>query len=315
MNLAAFMRHAALAESDREAVCVGSSCWATYGRLGARTAAIAGALRARGCTAGTCVALAMTNCPQFFETLFGAWHAGLVAVPINAKLHPAEFAYILDHSRARICFVTPDLAESIAGLADDIDTLDAVVSTGDPDYEAMAAGPGIDLTPAAPTDPAWLFYTTGTTGRPKGATLTHRDLVGHDHGLLRRRRRSSSNPATRIDAWPPRSRTVRGCYALSPCRPRRGCHVIPDTGHFDAGRDSLDLLQRCARRRPSSAAPTMVARLLNASGRARSVIPREPQDRSPTAAARCTSRTCCRGARHAGARGSFQLYRVRARRR
>ena len=52
MNLAAFMRHAALAEPDREAVCIGNSCWATYGRLGARTAAIAGALRARGCTRG-----------------------------------------------------------------------------------------------------------------------------------------------------------------------------------------------------------------------------------------------------------------------
>ena len=122
---------------------------ATYGRLGARTAAIAQALRARGCTPGTCVGIAMTNCPQFFETLFGAWHAGLVAVPINAKLHPNEFAYILGHSGARICFVTPDLVESIAGLADDIDTLDAVVSVDDADYEVMATGPGMDMAPAA----------------------------------------------------------------------------------------------------------------------------------------------------------------------
>ena len=145
MNIAAFMRHAAIAEADREAVCVGDTRWATYGRLGARTASVAAALRARGCAPGARVAIAMSNCPQFFEILFGAWHAGLVAVPVNAKLHPNEFAWILDHCGARLCFVTPDLIEGIAGLADDLDTLDAVVSVDDPAYEATATGPGMAM--------------------------------------------------------------------------------------------------------------------------------------------------------------------------
>ena len=107
MNLAAFMRHAAIAESEREAVCVGDTCWATYGRLGARTAAVAAALRARGHAPGSRVGLAMTNCPQFFETLFGTWHAGTgrgphqrEAPPERARLDPRPLRGedLLDHS-------------------------------------------------------------------------------------------------------------------------------------------------------------------------------------------------------------------------
>ena len=258
MNLAAFMRHAAIAEPDREAVCVGDSCWATYGRLGARTAAIAAALRARGCMPGTCVALAMTNCPQFFETLFGAWHAGLVAVPINAKLHPNEFAYILDHSESRICFVTADLAERIAGLAGDIDTLEAVVSVDDPEYEAMATGSGMDMAPAGPADPAWLFYTSGTTGRPKGATLTHRVLMAMtmayfadiDH---------VEHGDTLVQAAPVSHGS--GLYSLSHVA-KAACNVIPESGQFAP--DEIVSIVNARRGVSFFAAPTMLTRLMNA---------------------------------------------------
>ena len=260
MNLAAFMRHAAIAEPDREAVCVGNSCWATYGRLGARTAAIAAALRARGCTPGTRVAIAMTNCPQFFETLFGAWHAGLVAVPINAKLHRNEFAYILDHSGARVCFVTPDLAESIAGLAGEIETLDAVVSVGDPDYEAMATGPGVDMVPAAPADPAWLFYTSGTTGRPKGATLTHRVLMAMTMAYFADIDHVAPGD-TLIQAAPVSHGS--GLFSLSHVA-RAACNVIPESGHFAP--DEIFSIVNARKGSSFFAAPTMLTRLMNAPG-------------------------------------------------
>ena len=213
-----------------------------------------------GCTPGTRVAIAMTNCPQFFETLFGAWHAGLVAVPINAKLHRNEFAYILDHSGARICFVTPDLAEGIAGLADDIDTLEAVVSVDDPDYEAMATGPGMDMVHAAPADPAWLFYTSGTTGRPKGATLTHRVLMAMTMAYF-----------ADIDHVEPGDTLIQaapvshgsGLFSLSHVA-RAACNVIPESGHFAP--DEIFSIVNARKGSSFFAAPTMLTRLMNARG-------------------------------------------------
>ena len=151
-----------------------------------------------------------------------------MAVPINAKLHPNEFAYILDHSGSRVCFVTPDLVESIAGLAGDIDTLDAVVSVDDPDHEAMATGPGMDMAPAAASDPAWLFYTSGTTGRPKGATLTHRVLMAMTMAYF-----------ADIDHVEPGDTLIQaapvshgsGLFSLSHVA-KAACNVIPESGHF-----------------------------------------------------------------------------------
>src|SRR5688500_19302265 len=68
--------------------------------------------------AGDRIALAMTNCPEFYEVLFACWHAGITAVPMNAKLHPKEFAYILEDSGAKLCFVTPDWQSSVpSGIA------------------------------------------------------------------------------------------------------------------------------------------------------------------------------------------------------
>jgi acyl-CoA synthetase (AMP-forming)/AMP-acid ligase II len=58
----------------------------------------------------------MKNCPEYAEAMFACWHAGLVAVPINAKLHPKELEYILGHSGCRLCFATPDLYPALAGL-------------------------------------------------------------------------------------------------------------------------------------------------------------------------------------------------------
>ena len=55
----------------------------------------------------------MKNCPEFYEMLFACWHAGMTAVPMNAKLHPKEFAYILENSGAKLCFVTPDLQSAV----------------------------------------------------------------------------------------------------------------------------------------------------------------------------------------------------------
>ena len=73
------------------------------------------------------VALAMTNCPQYLEVRYAAWWAGLIAVPMNAKLHSTEFNCLLADSGARAVFATPDLMAAIAPLLDELDAQTLIV--------------------------------------------------------------------------------------------------------------------------------------------------------------------------------------------
>jgi len=96
MNLAHLLRRAGLAAPSRPAVAVGPDTRLDYGALARRTATLAGRIRARfGLSHGSRVAFAMRNGPAYVELMFAAWHAGLTAVPMNAKLHPREFEFIL----------------------------------------------------------------------------------------------------------------------------------------------------------------------------------------------------------------------------
>src|SRR4030095_1427683 len=76
---------------------------------------------------GDRVAFAMTNCVESIEVMYTLWHAGLCAVPMNAKLHAKEFAFILENSGAKLCFVTPDLATTIAEAAKQAPALKEIV--------------------------------------------------------------------------------------------------------------------------------------------------------------------------------------------
>jgi long-chain acyl-CoA synthetase len=123
------------------------------------------------------VLLNLENCGEFFELLFGCWAAGLCAIPANAPLHPREVEYIAGNSGARLLVTTPGLAEELAPLAGTVDTLADIISTRTADYDRLLNAEPLLPEPVKPTDRAWLFYTSSTTGRPKGATLTHRNLL------------------------------------------------------------------------------------------------------------------------------------------
>src|SRR3954471_229407 len=114
MNLAHLLLRTARSQPERPALAVGRKVVRTYGELAARVSSLSHSLKDKfGLAAGDRVALAMKNCPEYHEVLFACWHAGLVAVPMNAKLHPKEFAYILENSGAKACFVTPDLEAAL----------------------------------------------------------------------------------------------------------------------------------------------------------------------------------------------------------
>ena len=123
-----------------------------------------------GLEAGDRVGLAMTNHREYFPILFGAWAAGLCVAPMNPRLHPREFEGLMNDCDAQTCFATPDIAEKLNSDRKVIDCTSL-------EYEALCQpGPAVEPTSVSADSPAWLFYTSGTTGTPKGATLTHRNL-------------------------------------------------------------------------------------------------------------------------------------------
>jgi len=103
MNVASLLVRAARSRPDNPALYQGKTLVADYREFHRRASAVAGWLRGdAGLNTGDCVGFAMTNCTEFLEILYGSWMAGLIAVPINAKLHPKEFAFILENSGSRL---------------------------------------------------------------------------------------------------------------------------------------------------------------------------------------------------------------------
>ncbi len=177
MNLAILLHTASRAHPTRPAISLGDEPLYLYGALSRHVAQLAGGLRGFGLEPGTRIALVMSNGPEYLPLLFATWHAGLVAAPMNAKLHPREHAFMIEHCRAAICFATPDLAESLAGALAALPRPPHLIVIGGADYRVLAAAEPIAMAETEAGAPAWLFYTSGTTGRPKGAVLSHRNLL------------------------------------------------------------------------------------------------------------------------------------------
>src|SRR5216683_722156 len=258
MNVAAWLEKCGRSHASRPAIARGDAVHLSFAAWAARVRRIAGHLRGTlGCRPGDRVAITMTNCAEFLEAEFAIWHAGLIAVPINAKLHRNEFAYILEHSGARIAFASPDLAETVGPLVDSVAGLERVIVAGGDDWRRLLTGDGVDLVPARGDDPAWLFYTSGTTGRPKGAVLTHRNLLVA--ALSYYADIDCVAPADGVLQAAPLSHGA-GMYGL-PHIARAAVSIIPESGHFDPA-EIAALLQRW-RGVSFFAAPTMVTRLID----------------------------------------------------
>lgn len=178
MNLATWVERNGRRLRDEPALAHGERVHATWAGFSARTAAAAAGLRDDlALSPGDRVAIVMRNRPEYLEALFAARHAGLVAVPVNARLHRDEIAYILDDSRAKVVVTDEEHAEDVEPLVDAVEALQAAVLAPEPRWDRLTGAGPTRLVDRAPHDPAWLFYTSGTTGRPKGATLTHGNLL------------------------------------------------------------------------------------------------------------------------------------------
>jgi long-chain acyl-CoA synthetase len=264
VNLAHLLLRSARALPDRPAVALGDRTLLDYRGLARRCASLAAATRSTlGLAPGDRVGIFATNSPQYVELVWAAWWAGLAVVPINAKLHPKEAEYILDHSGARVCFVTPDLADAIVPLAGTVAGLERVFVTGSDEHRRLGSADATpEVAPAAPDDLAWLFYTSGTTGRPKGVMITHRNLLAMT--LCYFADVDEIGPGDSIVHAAPLSHGS-GLYGL-PHVARAAKQVLPESGGFDAA-EVFDLA-RAHRGVAMFAAPTMVKRLVDHARRA-----------------------------------------------
>ncbi|HKU46330.1 MAG TPA: long-chain fatty acid--CoA ligase [Burkholderiales bacterium] len=244
MNLVHLLLRTARWLPERPALAIGQQVVRDYRDLASRVARLASGFRKKlKLQPGDRVALAARNCPEYYEILFACWHAGLTAVPMNAKLHPKEFAYILENSGARACFATPDLEAAVPGA----------LATEELDRFLGEPGEPADV---SPDDVAWLFYTSGTTGVPKGAMLTHRNMLFQTQAYFADIDKLGPGDAALHPA--PLSHGS-GLYGL-PHFAAGAVNVMPETGHFEPA-EIFELLDYW----PNTsffAAPTMIVRLL-----------------------------------------------------
>jgi long-chain acyl-CoA synthetase len=252
MNLAHLLVRASRIWPDAPAISHGRTTHATYRQFARRASGIGGALtQAYGLQPGDRVGIIMKNCPEFLEALYGIWFAGLAAVPINAKLHARECRFILENSGASLCFASGELAAQVPSPV-------RRIVTGTPAWVEMSDAPPAQVVEVERDALAWLFYTSGTTGRPKGAMLSHHNLRQMMLAFFADVERLESTDSLLHPA--PLSHGS-GLYNFAAVHGGAN-QVIPASGQFEPG-EIFDLIEAY----PGAvffAAPTMVKRLVEA---------------------------------------------------
>jgi long-chain acyl-CoA synthetase len=250
MNPALWLQRSAAVFGDRPALARGTEVAFSYREFALAAQRGAGALAQHGVRPGERVGLYMANSADYLVLMWSVWWAGGVVVPMNARLHGREAGYILGHCGAVLCLVDaahdgelrPHAPEHCRLLAEH-DFVDTGAPAADPPQRAAG-------------DAAWLFYTSGTTGRPKGVTLTARNLLHMALAYLAQVQAVAPGDALLHPA--PLSHGS-GMYHL-PYVINGGVNVVPASGALD----EAEMFGLAAHWRNAScfAAPTIVNRLV-----------------------------------------------------
>lgn len=251
MNIALWLARTAQISPARSALFLGQDCVATYGAFHERALRVAAWLKAQGIGAGDRVGLFMKNVPDYLVAQYGVWALGGVVVPINAKLLGREAAWILENAGASLCFTTGALHTALA----DVTEVPCIDVTSGGWRDLMQTPPASGIAPRKPDDLAWLFYTSGTTGRPKGVMITHRMLQAMALSYF-----SDVDEVTGDDTALYAAPLSHGAGIYNLMHVLEGArHVMPPSGGFDEA-EIFDLARHHGRVH-MFCAPTMVKRL------------------------------------------------------
>jgi long-chain acyl-CoA synthetase len=262
MNVAQWLAATARLRPDAPALLTGVTVEADYATFARRASAIgAGLASDYGIQPGDRVGLFMTNCTQYLECLYGIWWMGAVAIPINAKLHGREALWICENAGARLVLVSDDTVSALTQAAGDLPG-PSLLSVDSEDYGRLRSGNRAAMPlPRQTDDLAWLFYTSGTTGRPKGVMLSHGNLVAMSLCYL-----ADVDPVTSGDAALYAAPMSHGAGLYNFIHVRMGArHVVPASGGFDP--DEVLTLGKQLGNVAMFAVPTMVRRLVDAAKR------------------------------------------------
>jgi fatty-acyl-CoA synthase len=183
MNLSHFLRQTARRHGADIGFAWGDRTW-TWADLDRRVDAMAAALAAKGIGKGDRVLVQSKNCNQMFESMFACFRIGAVWVPTNYRQTPSEVAYLAEASVASGMICNSDFPEHAQAVRDAVPHLRFVVSIGRSDFGEdidelvqLHSGQTVGTAPVEHDDPCWFFFTSGTTGRPKAAVLTHGQMA------------------------------------------------------------------------------------------------------------------------------------------
>jgi acyl-CoA synthetase (AMP-forming)/AMP-acid ligase II len=186
MNVGYLLNVSAGKYPERTAIISAEGRW-TYQAFEDRTNRLAGALLHAGLKKGDRIAILFHNSAYFVESYFAAVKIGLVITPVNFRFTGPEITYVLNDAQPNLLLYGPEFETTLRAVRDQLISVHRYVSPQNPatdlavDYEDFLAGGGPDIAGPASrvseNDPCQLMYTSGTTGRPKGATLTHRNVL------------------------------------------------------------------------------------------------------------------------------------------
>jgi len=270
VNIAGLLADGIARAGDRLAFVQGARAL-TYQALGDRVTRLAAGLAGLGLRRGDRIVLLMPNRPELVESLWAAFHGGFVAVPVNWHLHPDEVDYIVRHCGAAAVVVSDETAAATRTLPDMVRVLRVARGAGSDtglentglentglDYEDVLASEPLSAVGVASEDPAWLFYTSGTTGRPKGATLTHRNLAAMTEAYHR-----DLDPVADGSIYLHAAPLTHGSgLYLLPSIARGATQVIAPGTSFSAG-DFVALIEEHQVTHAAFLAPTMLRRVVD----------------------------------------------------
>jgi long-chain acyl-CoA synthetase len=253
------------AHGDREHVVVGDVRM-TFADVHRAVNSVSKGLAARGIGRGDRVAVLSANNPEWLFTFWGAVNLGAVVVGLNGWWKADEVVYGLTHSGAKVLVVDTPRYERVVDRLGEVTTLESIVVIGRDFDELLVGGDTVPTVAIDEDDPAVVFYTSGTTGHPKGAVSTHRSMIATlqnqvltstVNGLTGRSSLSSGGGQPTMLLTSPLFH-VSGCHAALVVGMLAGVKLVMPEGRFDAA-DALRLIER-ERVTLWSTVPTMVWR-------------------------------------------------------